>query len=143
MSKWHGYIGIENVGLSATQRATLIAELRTLGPASDPQPARLNHWRTRLDNEAAIFEALFNEGALTVARFKQRLATIFGVDPTTISDATQATQFGPLMTFSKGGTDYLRFLLFGGKGAAWMESGDGARAYLAANAGEWYEESDL
>ena len=137
MANWHGYLAVENLNLNAAQRATLIDALRNLGPVSDPQPARLNHWRTRLDGEAAIFEALFNESNLTVDKFKQRLGAIFGVDPATIDDATQSTAFGPVVTFSRGGTDYLRFLLFGGAGAAWMESGDECRGYLAANIAEW------
>lgn len=141
MARRHFYLGIENINLNATQRQTLIAELRALGPASDSQPARLNHWRTRLDNEAVIFEALFNETNLTVARFKQRLGAIFSVDPATIDHTTQNASFAggttPIVTFSRGGTDYLQFALFGGMGAAWMDSGDECRGYLAANREEW------
>lgn len=134
---WHGYIGIENLNLNDSQRQMLIAELRRLGPAFDLQPARLNHWRTRLDGEAVIFEALFNENNLTAARFKQWLGDIFGIDSSTINHQTQQTQHGPVVTFSRGGTDYLRFLLFGGQGSAWSESGDQARAFLVANQSKW------
>lgn len=137
MAKRHFYLGIENLNLNTAQRQTLIDALKVLGPASDPQPARLCHWRIRLDSEAAIFEALFDEDTLTVERFKQRLGTIFSVDPDSIDHTTQQTQYGPLVTFSRGGTDYLRFLLFGGAGASWMESGDAARAYLSSNREEW------
>lgn len=140
---WHGYFGIENLNLNAAQRATLVAALRALGPASDPQPARLCHWRTRNDGQAAIFEALFNENVLTIAVWKQRLGAIFGVDPSTIDHALVILHFGggntPVVTFSRTGTDYLRVALFGGVGAAWGDSGDEARAYLAANAAEWEE----
>lgn len=139
----HFYLGIENLNLNASQRQALIDELKSLGPASDPQPARLCHWRTRLDGEAAIFEALFNEDNLTVAKFKQRLATIFGVDPATIDHASITRHFAdgdtPVVTFSRAGTDYLRFALFGGAGAAWMQSGDECRGYLATNRDEWEE----
>jgi hypothetical protein len=137
MALKHCYIGIENLNLNATQRDTLIDVLKALGPASDSQPAHLNHWRTRLDNEAIILEALFNEDNLTVAAFKNRLAAIFGVDPASVGDASSSTPYGPMVTFSRGGTDYLQFLLFGGAGATWQQSGDGCRAYLAANAAEW------
>lgn len=137
MTQRHHYIGIENLALNATQRATLIDALKALGPASDPQPARLNHWRTRLDGRAIILEALFDEDNLTVAKFKDRLAAIFGVDPASVGDVSASTAYGPAVTFSRGGTDYIRFLLFGGAGAAWRESGDACRAYLAANAAEW------
>lgn len=138
---WHGYIGFENEGLSTSQRATLVSELRLLGPTSDPQPARLCHWRTRLDGEAAIFEALFNENNLTVARWKQRLGAIFGVDPDTISHSAVNRSFGggttPVVTFSRGGIDYLRVALFGGVGAEWNESGDECRGYLFLYRNEW------
>lgn len=137
MATRHCYIGTENLNLNATQRDTLIAALKALGPASDPQPARLNHWRIRLDGEAVIFEALFNTDNISVQAFKNRLANIFSVDPDTVDDATQQTAYGPAVTFSRGGTDYLRFLLFGGAGATWQESGDACRAYLIANAAEW------
>lgn len=71
---WHGYFGIENLNLNPTQRATLIQALRALGPSSDPLPDRLNHSHTRLDGQAAIFEALFDESVLTVQAWKNRLA---------------------------------------------------------------------
>ena len=139
---WHGYFGIENLALNDTQRAALVTALRALGPASDPSPAHLCHWRTRLDGEAAIFEALFADDALTVDAFKNRLAAIFGVDPATIDhDLTAGTN--TVVVFSRGGTDYLRVALFGGLAATWDESGDACRAYLAANAAEWEDEEQV
>ena len=102
------------------------------------QPSMMNHWRVRLDKQAAIFVALFNEDNLTRDAFRNRLATIFGVDPATITDVLQNTQYGPLVTFSHSG-DKLRFLLFGGINATWQESGDACRAYFAANMAEWEE----
>jgi hypothetical protein len=147
MANRHFYLGIENINLNASQRQTLIAELKALGPASDLQPARLNHWRTRLDGEATIFEALFNEDNLTVTRFKQRLGNIFSIDPATINHSNNLQDYAgygtPVVTFSHDGTDYLRFALFGGVGAAWMESGDECRGYLKANYGEWHEDVPL
>ena len=86
---------VNNVADKAIEKAPKsIDELKALGPASDPQPARLNHWCTRLDGEAAIFEALFNEDNLTIARFKQRLGNIFGVGPGTIDHSTNQTLTG-------------------------------------------------
>ena len=143
MAMRHFYIGIENINLNAIQRQALINELKSLGPASNPQPARLCHWRTRLDGEAAIFEALFDEDNLTIAKFKQRLGIIFSVDPSTISHSTLQKNyagFGTLVvTFTRGGTDYLRFALFGGSSAFWVQSGDECRGYLKINQDEWSE----
>jgi hypothetical protein len=141
MANWHGYFAVENLNLNAAQRSTLVDALRKLGPKSDPQPARLNHWRTRLDGDAAIFEALFNEDALTVNAFKQRLGAIFGVSPVTIASTLQSVTLKnrptPIATFSRVGVDYIRFAAFGGVGATWSQSGDECRAYLAANRDEW------
>lgn len=138
---WHGYIGIENLALNVTQRTTLITALKALGPASNRQPAKLCHWRTRLDGEAIILEALFDEDNLTIAKFKDRLASIFGVAAGDIGHATVQRSFAggttPVVTFSYAGTDRLRFALFGGVGAAWQESGDECRGYLALNVDDW------
>lgn len=144
-SMWHGYFGIENLNLNATQRATLVQALQQLGPASDPQPARLCHWRTRLDGDAAIFEALFNESNININTFKTRLGNIFDVAPATIDHNTQQVTLNQrqsaVVTFSRGGTDYLRIVFFGYNGGAiwptWDESRIETLAYLAANREEW------
>ena len=135
----HVYLAIENIGLNDTQRDTLIDALKQLGPKSHPQPSHLCHWRIRLDGQAAIFEALFNEDHLTVEAFKTRLSIIFNVEIATITDVVQQTQYGPLVTFGCI-TPRIRFLLFGGVNATWMESGDACRAYLAANIDDWEAE---
>ena len=144
MASQQVYFGIENLALNDAQRAMLVAALRALGPTSHPQPACLCHWRTRLDGQAAIFEALFEEDTITVVTFKNRLGSIFGVDPATIGHdirlVTLATRESAVVTFSRGGTDYLRVVFFGYAGAdwpTWMESGNECRAYLRANAAEW------
>jgi hypothetical protein len=135
---WHGYIGIENLDLNNAQRDTLRAELQALGPASDRQPARLNHWRLRLDIQAAIYEAAFSEDNLTIAKFKNRLAAIFGVSVDSITHTAASSAYGPVVTFTRG-TDKLRFIAFGGTGISWETSRLAALAYLKANAAEWEE----
>lgn len=143
---WHGYFGIENLNLDAEQRGALVDALRALGPAEDRSPARLNHWRTRLDGDAAIFEALWNPANITVDAFKQRLGAIFEVDPASIDHALATHPFTPtrtttIVTFSRTGTDYLRVALFGTLGSSWPDSGAEARAYIALHLEEWDEES--
>jgi len=139
----HLYFGIENLGLNANQRQTLVQALRALGPALNPQPACLCHWRTRLDGQAAIFEALFDEDALTVKAFKRRLSAIFGVAWTTIGSSLSTVTFAeretPVVVFSRSGTDYLRMALFGGPAATWEQSQIECLGYLAANRAEWEE----
>lgn len=103
------------------------------------QPAIMNHWRVRLDKEAIIIEAMFKESSLTVDAFRNKLASIFNVDPSTITDALRNTQYGPLVTFTRT-VPRLRFLLFGGVNATYKESGDAVRAFLAANKSDWETE---
>ncbi len=144
MTQRHVYLAVENLNLNPTQRTTLVDALKALGPASNKQPSRLNHWRTRLDNEAVILEALFNEDNLTVDVFKDRLGAIFSVNPATIDHSTLTPTFdsrpSPVVTFSRSGIDYIKFCLFGGVGATWQQSGNECRAYLAANRAEWEPE---
>ena len=146
MADFRGYFGIENINLNAEQKATLVQELRELGPSTNPQPAYLCHWRTRLDNEAAIYESLFDENNLTIAKFKQRLGAIFNVDPATIDHTTAQRDYAgygtPVVTFSRGDTDYLRMALFGGTGATWEESRREVLGYLYANISEWESGED-
>ena len=141
MADWHGYFAIEDLNLNDNQRDTLVDVLKALGPKTHPQPACLNHWRTRLDGDAAIFEALFDESLLTVEAMKDRLAAIFGISPATIDHTLTIFHFGPgstpVVVFSRNGTDYLRMALFGGPDATWEESGDEVRAYLALFADQW------
>jgi hypothetical protein len=69
------------------------------------------------------------------------LGAIFGIDPANIDHSTSSQTFDtlptPIVTFSRLGTDYLRFALFGGIDANWQQSGDECRGYLAANRDEW------
>ena len=141
MAQVHLYIGVENLALSGAHRGTLIIWLRSLGTAMHRNPSRRNHWRTRLDNEAAIFEAQFDEASLTVATVKGQLAGIFGVAVATISHSVTSpvydVQATPVVTFTHGGTDYIRFAVFGGVAASWEQSRLEVVAYLKANAAEW------
>jgi len=72
---------------------------------------------------------------------KQRLGTLFGVDPAAIGHNTINKTFvarsTPVVTFSYAGTDYLRFAVFGGTGANWPQSRRETLGYLLQNLGEW------
>lgn len=137
MAAIHCFIGIENLTLTAPQRATLVTALRGLGKQADPSPAKINHWRVRTDNDAAIFEAEFDDGELSISAFKNYLGTVFGIDPATITHTTSTNVYGLLVTLARTGTDRLRVLLFGGAGTTLAASRAAVRAYLAANAAAW------
>ena len=130
------YYGIENLGLNATQKQDLIDGLKQLGSNQSPYPNYRNHWRPRLDNDAIIFEGKFNDSDWTVESVKNKLANLFGVDPATIDDSLQSTQYGPVVTYSRNG-DKLRMIAFGGLLASWLESWEKVSAYLINNLEEW------
>ena len=134
---WHGYMAIEDTGLTPQQRQAILAAFNALGPSSDPRPAHLMQRRVSLNGRQAIYEALFNADHLTIANVKQFLANAVGVDPSVIDHAVTQTIYGPLVTFSAASIDRMRFLVFGGLAATWIESRDQCDAFLIANIGLW------
>ncbi len=146
MTRRHHYIGIESLALNATHRAILIDAIKALGPTSGPSPARMNHWRVRLDGEAIILEAAFNPLNIDVGSFKTRLAALFGVNRDDISSRNQSHNYSGeppdtlIITFAHNEVDRIRVALFGGPAATWDQSGNECRGYLAANREEWEPE---
>jgi hypothetical protein len=132
------YYGIEDLGMTAAQRQTLITALKDLGDNQSKYPNHRNHWRVRPDNQAVIFEGKFNDADWTVESIKNKLANIFNVDPATVGDSQQSTQYGPVVTYSRAG-DKLRLIAFGGLLASWKDSHDQVLTYLANNHDEWEE----
>jgi hypothetical protein len=135
------FFGIENISLTAPQKVTLVQALQALGPSSDPQPAELMHWRVRLDGDAVIFRARFQDGDLTTANLRQFLANAFSVPVAQISSAATSTTFktlpSPILTMTFAAVQRMRFVLFGGLGASVQQSNDEVIAYLIANASAW------
>lgn len=131
------YIGIEDLGMTAGQRQTLVAALTQLGRNNlDPNPCNRNHRRVRLDGMAVIFEADWRTEDWTAESVTQYLADVFGVDPATISHSIDHTALGPVVTFSRNG-DKLRVIVFGGGAAPYALSLATVLGYLAANAADW------
>jgi len=142
MANWHGYMAIENLNLNPAQAVTLWQVIKGKGEANESQyPQFRNHWRISLDQTKGIFEALFNADNMTVDWFKARLGDIFDIDPETIDHSINNVQIvdnnTPVVTFSRNGTDYVRFAAFGGVGATWEESRVEVLGYLSANSLEW------
>lgn len=135
------YFGIENIALTAPQKTTLIAALRNLGPSSHPQPAELMHSRVRLDNDAIIFRALFQDTDLTTLNLRQFLANVFSVPVAQISAGVTSTTFAvlpsPVLTMTFSAVQRVRFVLFGGLSATVQQSNDEVIAYLIANSVAW------
>lgn len=131
------YYGIESLALSAAQKAALVDALMQLGRNLDPQPCRRNHWRIRPDNDAAVFHAAWDVSDWTIATMKTWLGQVFGVDPSTITSSTQSTKYGPLITFGRGGTNYLHCIVFGGADASYEQSHAAVLQYLSDYAELW------
>jgi len=141
MANKHLYIGIENLALTNEQRETLIDGFKALGPHDGVWPPHNCHWRIRLDNQAIMLEALWPEEKLTIANLKAWLGQIFGVDPDTINHSVQFPTFNekpsPLVTFSRAGIDYIRFVVFGDLNATWKQSLAEWHAYCTLHRTEW------
>lgn len=127
---------MEDLGLTAAQRQTLVDALKQVGDNQSVYPNFRNHWRVRLDNKAVIFEGKFNDSDWTVESVKNKLANIFGVDPATVGDSTQPTQYGPVVTYSYGG-DKMRLVAFGGLLASWTDSWEKVKLFLSNNKAGW------
>jgi hypothetical protein len=140
--KLHVYVMVEDLGLSAGQRSTIVDALKALAPNLDrAQPAERNHWRTRADGRALLLEADFDDATITAAAIRARLAALFSVSASSIGMVTTASTHRTLpsevVTYSYGGSGRLRLVVFGGRDASRGESGTEARAFLAANAAGW------
>ena len=136
MAERRFYIGIENLGLNDSQKAVLVDELQRLGRQDYPNPCLNNHWRIRLDLQAVIFEAFFEEELWTIDQIKQRLATIFNVAVSTITHTVTSTVYGPVVTFTRT-TPRLRMVVFGGTSATYDESHTAVLDYLSDNVAAW------
>lgn len=137
MAAWHGYIGIEDVALTAPQRAAIVQALKGLRGVNGTNPAHINHWRISLDGSKAIFEARFNEDNLTIANVKQFVADAVGVSAALIDHEVTQTPRGPVVTFSAGGSPRMRFIAFAGVGETYADSHTQVPIYLYNNIAEW------
>jgi hypothetical protein len=132
------YFYVEALSLTTPQLNTLVAQLQALGQRNaDTNPRMRNHWRTRLDGQAVIFEAWWDDSHLTALAMRNRLAAIFGVANTNITYATSQTAFGPLVTYTYASVDRLRVGVFAGPTATYQDSQAAALDYLSDNAATW------
>jgi hypothetical protein len=134
------YFYIESLALTAPQVNTLVTQLKALGQANNHITPRFrNHWRIRPDNQAAIFEGIFDDQDLTAIRVRNRLAAIFSVSQASITYATNQTAYGPLVTFTYSSVARLRVGVFAGPTATYKESQSAVTAYLKDNSAAWNE----
>ena len=138
VTEWRGYFYIQDLGMTATQRQTLVDVLKAWGLRNlSLYPNERNHWAVRPDGLAVIFEAVFDSDNLTVLWFRTKLAEIFNVSVTTITATTTSTIYGPLALFKYNTVNKLRMGIFGGVDATWEESHTAVLQFLADNQDTW------
>jgi len=137
---FHGYFYIEVLSLTAGQKTTLVDQLQQMGLKNNSlYPHERNHWRTRPDNNAVIFEAVFDDTLLTAESIKTRLVNIFNVPSNQVTFTTTQTAYGPVVTYTYSNVQRLRLGIFGGLSATLQQSRDAVLAFLAANGAAWTE----
>ncbi len=139
MANRHFYFIFENLNLANDDWTELVDRFKQRGSNNSPQPAERNHQRPRLDGEAIIFEALFNEQAVNEDAVEGQLTSILQIPPPRI-DRTIEENGDKVVTYQVDGVDSLVHTILAGEGAGWGESRLAAHAYLALNRSEWEEE---
>lgn len=138
MAEFRGYFLVENLGLTDAQRATLVDGLKTLGLRNlSIYPNERIHWAIRPDNNALIFEAVFDADSISAVGIRDRLANLFGVPVTSITYNIIQTIYGPLVVYKYLTVNKLRAGVFGGLDATWEESHTAALLYLSDYAEDW------
>ena len=141
MPTWHGYLAVQDLALTDTQRTVIWGQLQQLGAPNDPSPARRCHWRRSLDDKTRIFEAAFDSDNLTIEATTARLAAIFDVPIDNITHTTQTPTFDQLptqvVTFHYNATPRFRLAAFATLAATWLQSQREALAYIIANPDQW------
>ncbi len=135
------YLGAENIAMTAAQKNAFRETLRVIGPATHSQPSELMHWRPRMDGDATLMRASFQDGDMTAAGLRQLLAVALGVPAPQITSANSSVTYKTtpslIVTMSNSGVPQMRFILFAGGRAPIQQSNDEAVAYLIANAAAW------
>lgn len=146
MANWHGYFVVERGTIGGGNWDTLRVLFEAMGTHDATLPAYNNHRRTRLDEDAVIYESRFDTSEVSIAAFKQLLADEFGVDVNdiehTIDSASYAGGSTTIWSFLYNAIERFSVGRFGAGGSTWQQSGDECRGYLAANRAEWEQDDN-
>lgn len=143
----HTYFVVERLNIGIGNWDALIALFEAMGTDDSPMPAYNNHWRKRLDDNAVIYESLFDSDEVSIPAFKQLLADEFGVAVEDILHTLESTDYAGYETtvwifyYNEivPGEDRFRVERFA-PGGTWAESGDECRGYLKLYADQWESE---
>jgi len=145
MALQHQYFVVERQNIGASNWETLVGLFEAMGTSNSPFPAFNNHWRTRLDGSAVIYESNFDSSEVSIPAFTQLLADEFAVDASAIINTAGSTKYSPSGSTRTWQFDYNainRFEIqrFGGGGASWEQSRIETLGYLSSNSIAWEEE---
>lgn len=135
------YVGAENISLTQAQKDAFRTTFAAIGPANNPSPAELMHWRGRADGNATIMRASFQESDLTTNGLRTLLATALGVPVAQVTAATSSITYqtiaSTIVTMSVNATPAMRFILFATPRSSVQQSNDEVLAYIKQNAAAW------
>jgi hypothetical protein len=135
------YLGAENISLTQPQKDAFRATMSAIGPVGNTSTAEQMHWRSRLDGDAVIMRALFQDSDVTGAGLRSLLATALGIPAAQVASATTTFKYkdipSVLLTMSVAGVDKMRFIRFAGMSATVTQANVEALAYLKLNAAAW------
>lgn len=141
---WHGYFAVIRLNIGAGNWANLQDLYEAMGTHECPFPCFNNHWRTRLDGDAVIYESLFDPDEVSVQAFKELLADTFGVSVEdiyhTVDSASYSGDTTTIWAFYydaiEEGKDRFQVERFG-NGHAWELSRQEALGYVKLYQDEW------
>jgi len=139
---WHGYFVVERntVGIGNWQALLLLFD--QMGTKESIYPAYNNHFRTRLDGNAKIYESLFEPEGVSIHDFKHFLADEFIVAFDDIGDTQFVESYADydsnvwVFSYPVGGDDRFTVRRFG-RGGTWEESWNECEGYLTMNLNQW------
>lgn len=148
MAIWHGYFGMirNQTNLGVGNWNTLVASVdNIISHHIVGDPSTYFQKRMRLDNNAVIYEANFDEDDINFNAFKNKLATIFGIDPLLVTFVPSVVHLLfrdsvnvvysylalPRFTIGFFGRDILN------NTCTWDQSKDECREYLRLNNAAW------
>jgi hypothetical protein len=133
MALAHIYFAVQRQEIGANNWAALLDTFENMGTADSPMPAWNTHWASFDEGNTVIYESVFDTAEVSIAAFKDLLATEFGIDVEDIAHDIGAENYAGHGTttwqFKYNDVDRFKILRFGGGAATWAKSQAEARGY--------------
>lgn len=146
MASQHQYFLVERQNIGDANWNALVGLFEAMGTSNSTFPAYNNHWRTRLDGSAVIYESNFDSAEVSIPAFKQLLADEFNVDASAIASTIGSASYsisGSTRTWQIDYNAVNRFKIerLGGGGASWEQSRVETLGLLSGASVAWEEPS--